>query len=380
MTRIYLVRHAQAEGNLYRRAQGAYDSLVTPQGYAQINALKERFADIPVQVVYSSPRYRTRTTASAIYGPKNIPMYILNDLREVDCGPWEDRTWGDIRYHEKEQLENFTYHFDRWHIEGAETAEEVRDRMLRTMDTVVRECPDMTVAVVTHGMAARILLGTLQGMSLTEISENFPHGDNTAVSLIEYEDGRYRVVYANDTRHLTESISTFAKQSWWKGRQGEEIGLRFLPLDLERDADGALYHLCHAEAWRTRRGSMDGYCGETTLQQAKQLQKLHASVLLAAYHEDQFAGILQLDRAEEGVSLISALYLTADYRGKGLGIQLIGEAVSRSRRDGRNRLRAICGQGDAHLQHFYRSCGFRKTGEMLPSDHTMEILELYIGF
>ena len=67
MTKIYLVRHAQAEGNLYRRAHGMYDSLVTPQGYAQIEALRRRFADIPVDAVYSSPLLRTRTTAAAIY-------------------------------------------------------------------------------------------------------------------------------------------------------------------------------------------------------------------------------------------------------------------------------------------------------------------------
>ena len=69
MTKIYLVRHAQAEGNLYRRAHGMYDSLVTPQGYAQIEALRRRFADIPVDAVYSSPLLRTRTTAAAIYEP-----------------------------------------------------------------------------------------------------------------------------------------------------------------------------------------------------------------------------------------------------------------------------------------------------------------------
>lgn len=32
MTKIYLVRHAQAEGNLYRRAHGMYDSCVTRRG------------------------------------------------------------------------------------------------------------------------------------------------------------------------------------------------------------------------------------------------------------------------------------------------------------------------------------------------------------
>ena len=54
MTKIYLVRHAQAEGNLYRRIHGMYDSCVTPQGYAQIAALRRRFADIPVDAVYYS--------------------------------------------------------------------------------------------------------------------------------------------------------------------------------------------------------------------------------------------------------------------------------------------------------------------------------------
>ena len=104
----------------------------------------------------------------------------------------------DSRYTDPEQLDNFNYHIERWHVPGTETPEQIRDRMLGVLDTIVRECPDMTVAAVTHGMASRILLGTLQGMSIAEISEKCPHGDNTAVSLIEYENGRYRVVYAND--------------------------------------------------------------------------------------------------------------------------------------------------------------------------------------
>ncbi len=39
MTTIYLIRHAEAEGNLYRRIHGQYDSLVTKRGYKQIAAL-----------------------------------------------------------------------------------------------------------------------------------------------------------------------------------------------------------------------------------------------------------------------------------------------------------------------------------------------------
>ncbi len=383
MTRIYLVRHAQAEGNLYRRAHGRYDSLVTPQGYAQIEALKARFADIPVDVVYSSPRYRARTTAAAIYIPKNIPLHVLDELHEVKCGPWEDRTWGDIRYTDPEQLDNFNFHIEKWSVPGTETAEQVRDRMMGALDTIVRECPNMTVAAVSHGMACRILLGTLKGMSIAEISENFPHGDNTAVSLIEYENGHYRVVFANDASHLTDAISTFANQSWWRSKTNREICLRFLPLNIESDAGATLYQLCRAEGWLSSHGNMDHYDGAAFLAQARKNQAAYGEAVLAAYYEDTFAGLLQLDTetdSAEGVGRIPFVYMAPDYRKKGVGIQLVGEAVSRFRRLGRTRLRLRCAAENTVAQNFYRRCGFRKVGVDQDAPVALDLLELYIGF
>lgn len=380
-TQIYLVRHAQAEGNFYRRAHGSYDSLITPQGYAQIDALKRRFADIPVDVVYSSPRYRARTTAAAIYLPGNIPMYVLEDLHEVHCGPWEDRTWGELRYHEGEQLDNFNHHIDRWHVEGAETAAEIRTRMLRAMDTIVRECPGKTVAAVSHGMATRILLGTLQGLTLEEISEKMPHGDNTAVSLIEYEDGRYRVAFANDASHLDKKISTFAGQSWWKGR--EDLGLRFLPLDVESEEGAAVYQVCRAEGWMSSHGNMAHYDGAAFLAQAQRNQRVYGEAVLAAYYNDTFAGLLQLDTeldSAEGVGRVPFIYMTPDFRKRGAGVQLVGEAVSRFRALGRNRLRLRCAAENETAQNFYRRCGFRKVGEDPSAPVKLDLLELYIGY
>ena len=65
MTTIYLIRHAEAEGNLYRIAQGQHDSNLTDRGWRQVRALERRFADIPIDAVYASDLYRTRATASA---------------------------------------------------------------------------------------------------------------------------------------------------------------------------------------------------------------------------------------------------------------------------------------------------------------------------
>jgi probable phosphoglycerate mutase len=47
-TTVYWIRHGEAEGNLYRRCHGHYNSLITPNGRAQLAALSERFKDVPL--------------------------------------------------------------------------------------------------------------------------------------------------------------------------------------------------------------------------------------------------------------------------------------------------------------------------------------------
>ena len=77
MTTIYLIRHAEAEGNLYRIAQGQANSSITDRGERQIQALARRFADIPIDAVYASDLYRTCATASAIYKPQGCAIRLL---------------------------------------------------------------------------------------------------------------------------------------------------------------------------------------------------------------------------------------------------------------------------------------------------------------
>ena len=36
---VYIIRHAEAEGNIYRRCHGLYDSLLTPRAYQQLPCL-----------------------------------------------------------------------------------------------------------------------------------------------------------------------------------------------------------------------------------------------------------------------------------------------------------------------------------------------------
>ena len=49
MTTVYMVPHAEAEGNLYRRVHGWYNSLITENGYRQIAARVGAFAQEKVR-------------------------------------------------------------------------------------------------------------------------------------------------------------------------------------------------------------------------------------------------------------------------------------------------------------------------------------------
>ena len=89
MTRVYLIRHAEAEGNYYRRIQGQWDGLITALGRKQIDALAERMKDIPFSAVYSSDLTRTQTTAGAILKYHDLPLHTDPRLREIYMGAWE---------------------------------------------------------------------------------------------------------------------------------------------------------------------------------------------------------------------------------------------------------------------------------------------------
>ena len=86
MTTIYLIRHAEAEGNLYRFAQGQSESSITGLGYKQIDALAERFRDIPLDALYSSDLKRTQTTAGAITRYHELTPILSSELREICLG------------------------------------------------------------------------------------------------------------------------------------------------------------------------------------------------------------------------------------------------------------------------------------------------------
>lgn len=377
MTRLYLIRHAEAEGNLYRRIQGWYDSLITDRGRRQIAALEHRFESIPIDAVYSSDLFRTVTTAAAIYRPKGLPLQTRSDLREICLGVWEDRPWGAVAYADPERMRAFNRSLSSWSVEGGETFRQVGDRMAAAVLDIAAQNPERTVAVFSHGMAIRALQGTLLGLP-EEKWTTLGHGDNTCVTCIEVEGERIDILWCNDNSHLPEEISTLAQQSWWKAGSGvpEDTNLRYEPLDMEKD--GKLYYEARREAWLSIHHTIQNFNGDGFAREAMDQWRVNPRSVTCAYLRSELVGILQMDTsryAAEGVGYIPFYYMTPKHRKNGMGVQLMGEAVSLYRQLGRDRLRLRCAPDNYIAQRFYQRYGFRKIGEAQGTRVPLDLLE-----
>ena len=175
---------------------------------------------------FSSDRFRTMTTALSIYKTHGLPLHTVRRLREIDVGFWEDTAWAEIEHFDAEELALFNRDASRWHVQGGETIAEVRDRMVEALRTIAEAHPNETVAVFSHGMAMRVLVGTLQGLTLREIDET-GHAENTAVNTITYENGVFHVLSRDDASHLSEELQGLKRQKWVKDAKGFGGGIRY---------------------------------------------------------------------------------------------------------------------------------------------------------
>lgn len=88
---FYLVRHGENTANItkefsYKQVDYA---LTDPKGREQARQTAEFFKHIPLDAIYTSPLKRARETAEWIARPHNLPLNLLEEVREVNIGDLE---------------------------------------------------------------------------------------------------------------------------------------------------------------------------------------------------------------------------------------------------------------------------------------------------
>ena len=347
MTTVYLIRHGESEGNLFRICQGWDEELLSVTGRAQAQALGKRFRLLPITAVYTSDLCRCAATALPIAKPHHLKLISAPEMREIRLGALEGLSWGEV-YHRVPALR--TQPVQDIPIPNGETNQEVAARVLPFMDRVARKHDGESICVVSHGGAIGVFL------SHTFPDKKLDLAGNTSVTTLHYENGIWTLAHAPETDHLTKAGIPV------KPLFGKNIlDLRFEDVDYERD--GELVSQFGRDAWLAVFGSLNGYRGDLFCENARRMSKVPQMASLCL-DGDKIAGILLLDphQGEPDFGHISLVYLNPEYRYRGLGFQLIGHATVVYRKLGRKFLRLHVDHRNKSAIHFYQKCGFRFSG------------------
>lgn len=363
---LYLVRHAEAEGNIGRRCHGQYDSLLTKRGLEQAKIVGERFSGKPIDAVYSSDLWRARHTALAIAQPHHLQVIERKALREIDMGEWEDKAWAELPVNEPELYDTWCNRPWLCRAPGGETIMESGVRALEEMRRIARDEDGKTVVVVSHGSAIRGMLTRALGLRDDEMMQ-VGWGDNTCVAkMIFHDDGSIEIPYRNDNSHLPKELSTFHSLKW-SDRVDVPVSpqMWFRPVNWDDAEDKAIaLELFHQIYWLTY--GEDTYTDEQIEARLRSFQSVTPDAVCFGMVDREIGGIIAINTVENHDTEIGEMGGTCileKFRGFGFGPQLIGNAVSVYRRMGKKVLQAMPAKHNPGAAKFYQRNGFDLVGE-----------------
>ena len=213
-TRLIIVRHAEAEGNYKRLFHGWSDGEITEKGHIQAARAAERLKDIKMDVLYSSSLKRTMQTAGYISKVKDLPIIRTDKLKEINGGDWEGESWETLPQKWPEEYHTWenTPHLHR--MPNGENMEEFQKRLIEEIKHIINMNKGRHICIVTHGTAIRALLCFFNNYDL-EAMFHIKWCDNTAITIVDYEDDKFSLVLEGDSSHLDSELSTVKNQDWW---------------------------------------------------------------------------------------------------------------------------------------------------------------------
>ena len=156
MKNIYLVRHGEAEDDINKTYGGWADDPLTPKGETLAEGLAKEISKLAIKKIYSSPFKRAKKTSEIIGSTLDIPIEIVEDIRErnrygILTGMKMDEA--KIKYPEMvAKVQDY-----QKTIKGAETYEYFKERVLESLKKIIK-ASDEDILIVGHGGTFRIVM------------------------------------------------------------------------------------------------------------------------------------------------------------------------------------------------------------------------------
>lgn len=202
-TLVYLTRHGETVWNTKKLMQGWKDSSLTDKGIKQAKQLAQSLSEVPFDAIYSSTSDRAVKTAEIIKGKRPLQVIQTDTLRELSFGNWEGKTFDE---NERESPKEWSAFWETPHIFSSNTVEcfsKVQERMVKTINYIVKQHPNETVCVVSHSIALKLLLDFFENNTLENLWSSSPIPP-TSLTLLKIDSVTNEIIFKCDTSHYNE--------------------------------------------------------------------------------------------------------------------------------------------------------------------------------
>ena len=200
MVNVILIRHGETDWNTEQVFRGRIDVPLNKVGISQAEAVGFSLRDRDIDALYSSPLKRAFETAQMLAKGRNLEMKSEEGFIDINFGLWQGISHQKVK-------EDFKDLYARWMNEPhkvtfpeGESLGEVKIRSQKALDTIVKNNPGRTVAIVSHRVVNKVLLCTVLGLDLSHFWNI--RQDTCAVNSFEYKEDSYYLTLLNDTCHL----------------------------------------------------------------------------------------------------------------------------------------------------------------------------------
>lgn len=194
VTTVLLIRHGRSHANAQGVLAGRTDTELDDTGRQQAEDLGARLADVPLDVLVSSPQRRARQTAELVVAGR-AQAQIDDSFAECDYGDWSGSALSELATEP-------TWEIVQWlpsaaQFPAGETMAQMAHRATHGVQRLVRQYPDGIVWIVSHGDVIKAILADALGVHLDHFQRIVV--DTASVSIVHYTPKRPFVERINDT-------------------------------------------------------------------------------------------------------------------------------------------------------------------------------------
>lgn len=206
MTKVMLVRHGETDWNRKEVFRGRIDVELNQNGREQAGALAEATRIFQIDAIYSSPLSRSLETAKIVADVHDLDVKVADGFIDLHYGKWQGLEHSKVK-------EKYPDLYLRWQesphlvrFPDGESLEDVRERSIKELRTIVTDHESQTVMIVSHRVVSKVILCGIIGLDNSHFWRL--RQDNCCLNIFECSEDAYIIHLLNDTCHLRQTAGS----------------------------------------------------------------------------------------------------------------------------------------------------------------------------